>query len=182
MSQFGVSIQERTVNFSRCLILLLAISFSGELLSMAKYDDADYHFSEKVLEEKGEEFSIRQSYVHGGMYLKWAVDNNLVGGSLTEFNLTYTEKLKTREIKGSELLKREDGVIDSGMFTDEGQMFTEWYFGAEKDSYFEDYEKALAKDLSDYLFVEDTWENFDLISKVISERYQQWKNANQSKQ
>ena len=165
---------------SRILILVFIFTLPVSSLSMEKYDDAEYHFSEKILKEYGEEFSIKQSYVHGGMYLKWALDNGLTGGESIEFFSQKLELLKSREIKGSELLEDMDGVLDSLCLNDEGQRFTKWYFGVEKNSYFEDFEKTLSKDLSDYLLVEDTWENFDLISKVISNRYEQWKNANQT--
>lgn len=149
---------------------------------MEQYDNAEYHFSEKILKEKGTEYSISQSYVHGGMYLKWAVDNGLTGGKIIEYLADKVAQLKTREIKGSDLLRDLDGSLFSELFTDEGKEFSHWYFKADKNSYFEDYEKTLASNLSDYLLVENSWENYELMAEVISSRYEQWKNANKAKQ
>jgi hypothetical protein len=170
------------MGLSRILVLILIFAFSKECCSMEKYDDAEYHFSEKILKEKGEEYSIKQSYVHGGMYLKWALDNELTGGETLMYLSSKVDSLKARKIKGSELLESLDGVLDSEFFSDEGQKFSRWYFGAEKNSYFEDYEKTLAANLSDYLLVEDSWDNYERMDKVISSRYKQWKNANKAKQ
>ena len=169
------------MTFTRILILILIFLPLEESFSMEKYDDAEYHFSEKILKEKGEKYSIKQSYVHGGMYLKWALDNGLTGGEILEYLSPKVELLRERKIKGSELLESLDGVLFSELFTDEGQKFSHWYFKADKNSYFEDYENTLAANLSDYLLVEDSWGNYELMAKVISSRYKQWKNANNAK-
>jgi hypothetical protein len=61
------------------------------------------------------------------------------------------------------------------MLTDEGNRFAVDYFDFDRGKYLADYEELLAKSLPSLYHVEDTWENYEIISKKIDERYADWK-------
>jgi uncharacterized protein YbcV (DUF1398 family) len=59
---------------------------------------------------------------------------------------------------------------------EQGLAFTNYYYAVEDGSslYFEDYDAALVNDLPSLYHVEDTWSNYDKISKVINQRFHEW--------
>jgi hypothetical protein len=60
---------------------------------------------------------------------------------------------------------------------EEGLTFTRYYYGDENDmkDYIIDYLEALAGELESVYHVDNTWDNYDKISKVIDRRYKEWK-------
>jgi len=57
----------------------------------------------------------------------------------------------------------------------QGFEFTQAYY--ESHQYLKDYDEILvnAQGLIDTYAVDDTWENYDLMATMISQKYQQWK-------
>jgi hypothetical protein len=67
------------------------------------------------------------------------------------------------------------------MFTEKGNAFIYDYFNSKTDSYFHDYENTLAKGLPSYFFVEDSWENYEKLAKIIDSRLEVWIKSNANK-
>ena len=45
----------------------------------------------------------------------------------------------------------------------------------DKGKYLDDYDEYLVKDLDSLFYVKDSWENFDKISEIISNRFKEWR-------
>jgi quinol monooxygenase YgiN len=60
----------------------------------------------------------------------------------------------------------------------EGNAFAKLYYDVTAEQgclYFDDYERTLVGDLPSLYYVEDTWQNYDRIAEVISQRFDEWK-------
>ena len=61
----------------------------------------------------------------------------------------------------------------------EGNAFAQYYYVDEagrRGPYFADYKQILVAGLPSFWHVADTWDNYDKIAAVISQRYEEWKN------
>ena len=139
-------------------------------MSQDFYDKADWHYTEDFPNELDE----NQIYVHGGIFLAWAINHDLASKILIEHSDGKVEQVKQREITGSTLISWWDGVLASNMFSDAGNAFAEWYFNNNNANYFSDYETHLSNKLPSMYHVEDSWKNYDKISIVIDNRYIEW--------
>jgi len=173
----GVRITGDKVHILKLILFFLILVTNGGASAMTFYDKADWHFTQQFPAERNEE----QIYVHGGMFLKWAFDNEFLSGFIPEHFEQQLLQLKNREIKGSALIENLDGVLESGMFTEKGNAFISDYFNSKTDSYFHDYENTLAKGLPSYFFVEDSWANYDKLAKIIDNRLEVWIKSNANK-
>lgn len=135
------------------------------------YDKASQHFMSGGFPDQ---LPIDQAYVHIGMYLGWIVSNNLYSDFFEEECDTQIYRFKHKEISPAMLSEIWGGSLGSNLFTDEGNMFTYYYYGG--GLYKRDYEKLLAAQLPSIYHVKDSWENFDMVSKKITEQYQRWKS------
>ncbi len=135
------------------------------------YDKAKYHFGG----DYPQELPIEQAYVHTGMYLGWIIDNELFSTWFKEESLDDIEEFKKREITGTQIYKKWDGVLTGDMLSDEGNKFSLYYFEFEKGEFPTDYDKTLASDLPSLYYVQDTWDNYYLLKEVIDQRYIEWK-------
>lgn len=79
------------------------------------------------------------------------------------------------ELGGPELYYAWDGALDDTTLNDEGNAFTQAYFDFADGRYVHDYVSTLAHGLPTEFHVDDSWENYDRASAMISERYAQWK-------
>ena len=57
-----------------------------------------------------------------------------------------------------------------------GNRFALNYFDFDTGKYVNDYENSLAKNLPTLFHVEDSWENYEKIRKVIDIRFAEWNN------
>lgn len=133
------------------------------------YDNAKNHF----LGNFPATLPIEQAYVHIGIYLGWIIHNDLISEYFKEEAETEIYRFKRQEISTAILSEIWDGYLGYELFNEEGNMFTYYYYGG--GLYKKDYEMILCKDLPSLYHVQDTWENFDLISRQISKRYAEWK-------
>jgi len=137
------------------------------------YDKAKYHYNGDFPKD----LSRNQAFVHTGMFVGWLIEHDMVAEDFRK----ETQGFKERKITGAQVYKAWDGCLISGALNDEGNSFAKYYYdGAEGKggAYFEDYEAALLKDLPSMYHVEDTWQNYDTISKKIDQRYEAWKRKN----
>lgn len=133
------------------------------------YDNAKNHF----LGNFPSTLPIEQAYVHIGIYLGWIIDNELYSDYFREEAETEIYRFKRREITSAILSEIWDGYLGYELFNDEGNMFTYYYYGG--GLYRRDYEMILCKGLPSLYHVQDSWENYDKISKQIGKRFDDWK-------
>lgn len=95
----------------------------------------------------------------------------------------YLQKVREREITGRDFLfKQNDGKFLKYDLNKEGFAFTKYYYGGKSPIYLTDYENILAKGLPSIYHVQDTWQNYDKIAHIISERYSEWKSNDKDAQ
>ena len=57
---------------------------------------------------------------------------------------------------------------------EEGNLFSEAYF---RGLYLEDYDSTLCANVPTCYHVQDTWDNYEKLSPVISKRFEEWKSG-----
>jgi hypothetical protein len=146
-------------------------SFTDKKTGIQKtiYDNAKNHF----LGNFPESLPIEQAYVHIGMYLGWIIENDLYSEYFEDEAEIQIFRFKNRQLNPTILSELWDGYLGYELFTKEGNMFTYYYYGG--GLYRKDYEELLADELPSLYHVEDSWDNFERISKKITERYNEWK-------
>lgn len=137
--------------------------------SVVVYDRARNHFTGNFPEA----LPIEQAYVHIGIFLGWMIEHDLYSEYFEEECETQIFRFKRREISCTVLSEIWDGHLGSDLFTHEGNMFTYYYYGG--GIYRKDYETLLCKGLPSIYHVRDSWENYQIMAKRITERYHEWK-------
>ena len=144
-------------------------------LEAVAYDRADFDYStETDLLPRG------HAATHIGMFLAWAANRGLINEYHERHSAEALDRLRKRGITGREFFeaacKEQFAEKDLNV---EGNAFAEHYYrnaAGEKGRYFADYRKALATGLPSFWHVADTWENFDKLAPIITERFEAWKN------
>ena len=134
------------------------------------YDQASLHFMSGNFPDT---LPIDQAYVHIGMYLGWIVDNNLYSDFFEKECDTQIFRFKQRQITPAILSEIWNGKLCSHFFTEEGNMFTFYYYGG--GLYHKDYVQTLCNNFPSMYHINDSWDNFTKISAKITDRYIQWK-------
>ena len=137
------------------------------------YDRADWHsggdFPPDLPEDAGG--------THIGMFLAWAIHNDLHGEEHREESVEQVAAVLARAMTGREFLFQCcDGKFWDDDLNLEGNAFAKWYYrvsGAPR--YFDDYDRVLAAGLPSTYHVQDSWANYDRIAPVISGRFREWK-------
>ena len=137
---------------------------------MAVYDKAKWHFEGDFPKS----LPIEQAYVHIGFYLGWAIERGFAGSLLVEDFAEELAQFRARKITGPRFLQITDGVLDDQMLSEEGDHFTAAYYEDSDDGYFFDY-PAMFPEAQSIYHVEDTFENFTKIKKMLDMRYEAWK-------
>ena len=144
------------------------------------YDRADFDYSSDA-----EPLPKGHAATHIGMFLAWAVLNELQGDFHREHYGEHLEKLRRREITGRQFFEAACSERFSERdLNEEGNAFAQHYYVDEtgkRGAYFADYKKVLAAGLPSFWHVADTWENYEKIAAVISRRYEEWKNPSRRK-
>jgi hypothetical protein len=137
------------------------------------YDKAKYHYDGNFPKD----LPIEQGFVHTGMFLGWILENDLYNQDFfQEIGLTdAVARFKKREITGTKVYEELDGSLTDEDLNEEGNKFAQFYFDFSKGEYQHDYARVFVGDLPSIYDVQDTWENYDKISRVITERYEKWK-------
>ena len=139
------------------------------------YDKAKYHFEGNFPEDL-DDF---QGFVHTGMYVGWLIDNNLLDEEFLFASQPAMQKFKRRELTGSQFYQRElDGVLLIDELSEIGNKFSFEYFDFDTGQYLNDFETTLRNELPTLYHVEDTWENYEKIKKVIDKRFLNWSRRN----
>jgi len=142
------------------------------------YDKAKYHYGGDFPEEL-DEF---QGFVHTGMYVGWLIDNDLIDQEFFAESLQAIKEFKNRQLTGSQFYEMQmDGVLLIDEVSEIGNRFSFDYFDFDSGQYLTDYETTLASELPTLFHVQDTWENYDKIKKVIDKRFLDWNKQNEKK-
>jgi len=138
------------------------------------YDKADWHLTDDFPHELKEE----QIYVHTGFFIGWLIDNNLISEDFEEVNYDYLKQFTQRQISGPKLYEFGGGVFSADDVNDEGRLFSNYYY--EPNTFFNDYRDTFSKGnffkkgLTSAYHVQDTWENYNRLSKVLDKRFAEW--------
>jgi hypothetical protein len=136
------------------------------------YDRADWHYGGDYPNDLPPE----NGGTHIGIFLAWAINNNLEGEFHKEESPSSLAAVRNREITGREYLETEcDEKFWEEDLSEEGNAFAKHYY--ESNTYYSDYESALAVGLPTLYHVKNSWENYDKIAPIISSRYLKWRNT-----
>ncbi|BDD05117.1 DUF7832 domain-containing protein [Aureibacter tunicatorum] len=138
-------------------------------LNKTIYDNAKNHF----LGNFPEHLPIEQAYVHIGIYLGWVIDSKLYSDFFSEEAETEIYRFSRREFPCTILSEIWDGYLGFELFNEVGNLFTNYYYGG--GLYHRDYRENLANILPSIYHVEDTWDNYEKMSKIINTRFEDWK-------
>lgn len=138
------------------------------------YDLAKNHF----LGDFPSSLPIEKAYLHIGIYMGWIIDNDLYSEYFEEEASTEIYRFKRREIGCIILAEIWDGALSHELFNEETNLFTYYYYAG--GIFKKDYVEVLVKSHKTIYHVEDTWENYERISKRISERFGEWQSITKS--
>lgn len=137
----------------------------------------DWHYG---ADDFPKELDIKSGGTHIGMYLAWAIHNNLIGEFHLQESLESIEKVKNREMTGTDFLVREcDEKLWSEDLNELGNEFTKHYY--ESNLYYGDYELAVGEHYATLYHIPDTWENFDKVSKLLTSKFNKWAEGKNKK-
>ncbi len=118
---------------------------------------------------------IENAYTHIGMYLGWIIDNDLFSEYFEDESEIQIYRFKNRQISCTILSEIWDGYLGNDLLNETGVSFTKSYYQGGK--YFDDYNEYLAKNYASMYHVDDSWSNYEVIAKRITERFEDWKSA-----
>lgn len=134
------------------------------------YDRVDWH-SEG---DYPDDLPLENGGTHIGMFLAWIINHHLEGEIHHDKSSDALVRVRSRQMTGREFLTNEcDDKFWKADLCEEGNAFAKWYYESEK--YFEDYESILCNRLPSIYYIEDTWDNYDRLAKIIDSRFAEWK-------
>ncbi len=137
---------------------------------MSNIDRADWHYGGNYPRE----LPPQNGGTHIGMYLAWIVHRGLGSEELAEMGGDTFQLVLERAVTGRDLLFKElDEKFFDRLLSEEGRNFTAAYY--DTNDYVNDYDRILGGTLASLYEVEDTWENYDKIARVIDERFSEWR-------
>ena len=111
------------------------------------------------------------------MFICWLIDNDLLDDEFFTDSLEDIKKVKNRVLTGAQFYEIwMDGVFAIEEVSVIGNRFALNYFDFDTGKYVSDYENTLAKQLPTLFHVQDSWENYEKIKKVIDIRFTEWNN------
>ena len=138
------------------------------------YDKAKWHFDGDFPAD----LPASQGAIHIRLYLGWIVDSRLSSPWFAEHFSEQIQQFKAREILPSQLYANSDGVLADDMLNEEGNAFSEYYYGR----YLEDYFDVLASDLPSMYHVKGSWEDYDQLQEELDGNYDSWKSRQRSEE
>jgi hypothetical protein len=144
---------------------------------MAKYDDASWHYGGDYPEDLPNE----NAATHIGMFMAWCIENDLMSEEQKEESGEDLQKVIDHKMTGAKFLINncDEKFIDEDL-SELGNDFTKAYYEndakfAKKYSSYDDDFAFIFDEYETSYHVEDTWENYERIKKVIDQRFQEWK-------
>jgi len=122
----------------------------------------DAHLVDSLAAHMVEAGSVDRAAVPLGLLLAWLVNLDLVSADFSQRHGTAVLRLKYRELRGSELLVSAcAGELFWNDLNERGKRFLREYY----PTYLEVFKATLASDPFD---VEDNWDNYEQISRVLT--------------
>ncbi len=119
------------------------------------------------------ELTFEAGGTHIGMFISWVLNNGLEGDVHKTDSIESISDVKSRKMTGTEFLIKEcDEKFWEDDLNAEGLEFAKFYY--ESNLYLDDYEKSLITNEPTLYHIQDTWENYDKISKYIDSAYRAW--------
>ena len=138
------------------------------------YDLAKKHF----LGDFPDTLPIEKAYLHIGIFMGWIIDNKQYSDFFKKEASTEIFRFSRREISCIILAEIWDGALSHTLFNHETNLFTFYYYAG--GIFKRDYIDVLVRSHKTIYHVEDSWENYEKISKRMSERFEEWKKLTQS--
>lgn len=145
----------------------------GEKKQDKVYDLAKDHF----LGDFPASLPIEKAYLHIGIYMGWVIDKHLYSEYFEDEASTEIYRFSRREIGCIILAEIWNGALSHELFSDQTNLFTYYYYAG--GLFKKDYIEVLVKSHKTIYHVEDSWENYEIIAKRMSERFQDWKKLTQ---
>ena len=98
-----------------------------------------------------------------GMLLAWCANMHLLSQEFQQDNEQAILQVRMREVRGSELLVLGGGDLRRNMFNETGQKFLDLYY----DDYLKDFSELFAAPYA----VEENWDNYSSLAKVVTRKY-----------
>lgn len=135
------------------------------------FDKAKYHF--ETIDNLN--LDDNQAYVHSGFFFSWLINKDLHSDFLIEESESQIKKLKERKISATEIYEDWDGVLIGELLNKIGYNFAIEYFDFETGDFVNDYIKTFNCKDPKFFTVENTWNNYDKLAKVLDKRFLKWK-------
>ncbi|NME67074.1 DUF7832 domain-containing protein [Flammeovirga aprica] len=119
-----------------------------------------------------DEVALDQAYLHMGVFMGWVIKNDFYSDDYEDEYGAQIIHFMNNEISPIILAETLDGIIDYSLFRETLKPFVRTYYGG--GQYLADYQHTLSDGLNSMFHVKDSWENFDAMKSVISDRYQDW--------
>ncbi|MCJ8271049.1 MAG: hypothetical protein MJK04_16815 [Psychrosphaera sp.] len=136
-----------------------------------KYDDASWHFGGDYPSDLTQD----NAYTHIGVFLTWALMNDLAGELHNEECPEDVEALKQRKMTGVEFLQKNcDGKFTDEDLNEVGNEFTSLIY----DDYMEFYLDILdpQDECESVYHIANTWQNYDKVAAVITHLFEKTMN------
>lgn len=139
-----------------------------------KYDDASWHYNDDFPQH----LSKNNASTHIGMFMNWIIENNFIGEYYKAKYDKEIELVNQSKITGTQfLIQYCDEKLTSDEINDRIKHFVDFYY---EEKYLEDYciylAHTITKEESIYA-IKDSINNYNIIKKILSDRYQQWKQS-----
>jgi hypothetical protein len=138
------------------------------------YDKAKYHA--KTVSDYG--LPKEHTYNHTTYFLKWLIDNDLVGGVLTEDFSDELLQCKSGVMTINRFYEITDCYLVSDMLNEDGNQFALYYFDFDKGRYLSDYETTLLGNLESMFHIAYSDANYKLLKNVMDNQFAKWKGNN----
>jgi len=143
-----------------------------------KYDDAEYYF----LNFETDALPNEAGATHIGMFMAWMILHELISEEHRNYSGEALAQVKARRMTGATFVidQLDCKVLDDDL-SDAGNAFAASYY---ESQYAHDYMDTFGVDDSTadrFCSVEDSWDNFDKLARVIDRRFDAWKRASRSK-
>ena len=132
--------------------------------TVSSFDRADWHYDS--VRQQG--LPDGQMYVPGGMLLGWLVEREFISDEMYELYGEEIDDFLNRRIGAADLYQSVDGKLNQEMLSPEGARFMHFYFSG--GNYFTDYENVFNARQGAQYGVQDTWQNYEMLSRVLEGR------------
>jgi hypothetical protein len=142
-------------------------------LALIPYDRAEWHVDE--VRQRG--LPALAAYIHSGMVLGWAVNNELISLSLNEKFAESIAKFRQNILSPSELFEAVGGVLEKSFFSTTAKEFLDAYYNRD---YLKDYIVTVERGESDY-HVEESKSNISKINALLDRKFSEFKEEQEQK-